>query len=156
VGEPQARPSNIVNIDDFELEDWVPGGDFGISSAWIARHAGATLSGLNLDVIHPGKRNGPSHIHSAEEELFVVFEGNGWFVLGEDEHSVRAGHVISVPAGGRLGHCFRADEHGMKVLLYGTREPSDICFYPESNKLFFRGLDVITRIERLDYLDGEL
>ena len=44
----------------------------------------------------------------------------------------------------------------MELLLYGTREPNDICFYPDSNKLFFRGLGVITRIEQLDYLDGEL
>jgi uncharacterized cupin superfamily protein len=156
VGEPQPRPSNIVSVDDFELEDWTPGGDFGISSTWIARQAGATLTGLNLDVIHPGKRNGPRHVHSAEEELFVVLEADGWFLLGEDEHPVRAGHVIALPAGGRLGHCFRGGENGMKVLLYGTRDPNDICFYPDSNKLYFRGLGVITRIEQLDYLDGEI
>jgi uncharacterized cupin superfamily protein len=155
-GEAQPRPSNIVNVDDFELEEWVPGGDVGISSTWIARHAGATLSGLNLDVVHPGKRNGIKHIHSAEEELFVVIEGDGSFLLGEEEHPVRAGHVISVPAGGQKGHCFRAGENGMKVLLYGTRDPNDICYYPESKKIFFRGLGVITRIEELDYMDGEI
>jgi uncharacterized cupin superfamily protein len=121
-----------------------------------SRHAGATLSGLNIDVVHPGKRNGTRHIHSAEEELFVVLDGDGWFLLGEDEHPVRAGHVISCPAGGRLGHCFRAGDKEMKVLLYGTRDPNDICFYPDSNKLYFRGLGVIARIEQLDYLDGEI
>ena len=155
-GEPQPRPSNIVNVNDFELEEYVPGGDIGISTTWIARHAGAELSGLNLDVVHPGKRNGIKHIHSAEEELFVVLEGDGTFYLGDEEHAVRAGHVISVPPGGRKGHCFRAGEKGMKVLLYGTRDPNDIAYYPESKKIFFRGLGVITRIEELDYLDGEI
>jgi uncharacterized cupin superfamily protein len=156
VGEPEPRPSNIVNEKDVDWGDWVPGGDLGITGAWIARHAGATLTGLNLDVIHPGKRNSTRHIHSAEEELFVVLDGDGWYLLGDDEHPVRAGHIVSCPAGGRLAHCFRAGEAGMKVLLYGTRDPNDIAYYPDSKKLYFRGLGVITRIEELDYLDGEI
>jgi uncharacterized cupin superfamily protein len=156
VGEPEPRPENIINVNDVEWGDWVPGGDIAITGAWVARHAGATLTGLNIDDIHPDKRNGIKHIHSAEEELFVVLEGEGWFLYGDDEHPIRRGHVISCPAGGRIGHCFRAGNQGMKVLLYGTREPNDICFYPDSNKLYFRGLGVITRIEQLDYLDGEI
>jgi uncharacterized cupin superfamily protein len=156
VGEPEPRPSNIVNREDVEWDDWVPGGDFGITSAYLAQPAGATKTGLNIDRLHPGKRNGPRHIHSAEEELFVVLEGDGWFIDGDEEHPVRKGHVIARPAGGRVGHAFRGGDDGMEVLLYGTRDPNDICFYPDSNKVFFRGLGVITRIEQLDYLDGEL
>jgi uncharacterized cupin superfamily protein len=155
-GEPEPRPSNIVNREDVEWDDWVPGGDFGITSAYLAQPAGATKTGLNIDRLHPGKRNGPRHIHSAEEELFVVLEGDGWFIDGDEEHPVRKGHVIARPAGGRVGHAFRGGDDGMEVLLYGTRDPNDICFYPDSNKVFFRGLGVITRIEQLDYLDGEL
>jgi uncharacterized cupin superfamily protein len=85
-----------------------------------------------------------------------VLDGDGWFLNGEDEHPIREGHVISRPAGGRIGHAFRGGDDGMELLLYGTRDPNDVCFYPDSNKLFFRGLGVITRIEQLDYLDGEL
>jgi hypothetical protein len=36
-----------------------------------------------------------------------------------------------------------------------TRENGDVCYYPRSNKIWFRGVDVIGRIERLDYWDGE-
>jgi hypothetical protein len=39
--------------------------------------------------------------------------------------------------------------------LRGTREPSDIAYYPRSNKVYFRGIGLMTRIERLDYWDGE-
>jgi uncharacterized cupin superfamily protein len=156
VGEPEPRPANILNVKDAEWEDWVPGGDFGITSAWVARAAGAEKTGLNIDRIQPGKRNGPSHVHSAEEEIFVVLEGDGWLLLGDEQYPVGVGHVVARPAGGRVGHCFRGGERGMELLIYGTRDPNDICFYPDSNKLFFRGLGVITRIEQLDYLDGEL
>jgi hypothetical protein len=30
-----------------------------------------------------------------------------------------------------------------------------MCFYPRSNKINFRGLGVIGRIEPLEYFDGE-
>jgi hypothetical protein len=41
------------------------------------------------------------------------------------------------------------------MLVYGTRRPGDIAWYPRSQKLNFRGLGVIARIETVDYRDGE-
>ena len=35
------------------------------------------------------------------------------------------------------------------------RDPADVCFYPRSNKVAFRGMGLIARLERLDYWDGE-
>jgi hypothetical protein len=40
-------------------------------------------------------------------------------------------------------------------LIYGTRRPNDMCWYPRSNKIAWRGLGVIGRIEALEYDDGE-
>ena len=155
VGEPEPRPANIVNVGELEFEDSVAG-DLGITSAWIAREAGAKLTGLNIDHVHPGKLNTVPHCHSAEEELFVVLEGDGHCILGEDEHPIRAGHVVSRPAGTRIAHCFRGGESGMHLLVYGTRESNDIAYYPRSNKVYFRGVGLITRLEQLDYMDGEI
>ena len=59
------------------------------------------------------------------------------------------------PAATRVPHAFRAGSAGLTYLAYGTREPNDICWYPRSNKVFFRGLGVIGRLELLDYSDGE-
>ena len=155
-GEPQPRPPNIVNVKDCELEEWVPGGDFGITTGYIAKHAGAELTGLNMDIVHPGKLNTVPHCHSAEEELFVVLEGDGSVQLGDEEHPVRAGHVVSRPAGTGVAHSFRGGKDGMRLLVYGTKDPNDICFYPRSKKVYFRGIGLVTRLEELDYLDGEL
>jgi len=63
--------------------------------------------------------------------------------------------VISRPAGTRIAHSLRAGPGGMTYLAYGTREPNDIGWYPRSNKVFFRGLGVIGRLELLAYSDGE-
>jgi uncharacterized cupin superfamily protein len=43
----------------------------------------------------------------------------------------------------------------MTVLMYGTRDPNDICFYPRSGKVSLRGVGVIARLQQLDYWDGE-
>jgi hypothetical protein len=43
----------------------------------------------------------------------------------------------------------------MTVLVYGTREPNDITYYPRSDKIYFRAVGVMARLERLDYMDGE-
>ena len=43
----------------------------------------------------------------------------------------------------------------MTFLAYGTRNANDVCYYPRSNKIYFRGLGLIARLEDLDYDDGE-
>jgi uncharacterized cupin superfamily protein len=125
----------------------------------LASAAGSRRTGLKLTEIRPGMRSAPLHCHSAEEEIFVVLEGEGIVELGAaepvEEHPVRAGHVLARPAGTGISHCFRAGEGGMTVLMYGTRDPNDICFYPRSNKVSLRGVGVIARLEHLDYWDGE-
>jgi hypothetical protein len=35
------------------------------------------------------------------------------------------------------------------------RDPADVCYYPRSGKIAFRGVGLVGRIERLDYWDGE-
>jgi uncharacterized cupin superfamily protein len=105
--------------------------------------------------IAPGMAGYPPHCHSAEEELFVVLDGEGVVVLGDEEHSIRRGTVIARPAGTRVAHSFRASEGGLTYLAYGTREPNDIAYYPRSNKISFRGVGLITRLEKVDYWDGE-
>jgi len=59
------------------------------------------------------------------------------------------------PAGTRMAHCLRAGDQGLTYLAFGTREPNDVCYYPRSNKIFWRGLGLIARLEPLDYFDGE-
>jgi uncharacterized cupin superfamily protein len=75
--------------------------------------------------------------------------------LTDEGHALRRGHVVARPPGTGMAHLFTAGEAGMTALVYGTREPSDIAYYPRSNKVYFRGLGLIGRLEPLDYFDGE-
>lgn len=165
-GEPElpevgARPASVVNVDEVD-----GGNDPAGSWRVLARSAGAELTGLNWGSLNAGEEGAPPHLHSADEELFVVLEGGGMLQLwptpqrardgvAYEELPVRAGHVISRPASSGIGHGFRAGEHGMVFLAYGTRNANDVCYYPRSNKIYFRGLGLVARLEDVPYDDDE-
>ena len=100
----------------------------------------------------------PPHCHSLEEEIFVVLEGDGHLLLweedGVEEHEVRAGSVVVRPPSTGVSHAFRGGEQGMTLLMYGTREPGEVCYYPRSGKVYFSGLGLITRVGRAARLLG--
>jgi uncharacterized cupin superfamily protein len=158
---PSPRPTNIADVAAPEVEE---GGAF----VEVGRLAGSERSGLNWVRLDPGRRASPPHCHSAEEEIFVVLDGEGvlelWPTPGTarlhpdfeyQEHALRAGHVVARPPGTRIAHSLRAADAGLTYLAYGTRDTNDVCYYPRSNKIFWRGVGLIARLEPLGYDDGE-
>jgi len=161
VGEPAERPANIVHLDDVE-----EGGEDGVTWKRLADAAGSHATGLHWEHLPPGRMGAIPHCHSEEEEVFVILDGDGTLELWpspvaeargakREDVSVRAGHLIARPPGTRIGHAFRAGPTGITMLIYGTRRPNDICYYPRSRKIYWRGVGVIGRIESLEYMDGE-
>jgi uncharacterized cupin superfamily protein len=154
------RPSTIVRVADVEARER-EGETVGLRVRDLARAGDSERTGLRLAEVVPGKLHTAPHCHSAEEEIFVVLDGDGELELYADgpapteRHAVRAGHTIARPPGTRVAHAFRAGEAGLTMLMYGTRDTNDVCYYPRSDKIFWRGVGVIGRIERLDYWDGE-
>jgi len=152
--EPGERPANVAALEGVPLDE---DGDRVLAAA-----AGSERSGLNWIRREPGKRGCPPHCHSSESEAFVVLEGSGTLELlpppagGETEmHELRPGHVVARPPATRISHSLVAGPEGITYLAYGTREQNDIVWYPRSNKIFFRGVGLMTRLEHLDYDDGE-
>jgi uncharacterized cupin superfamily protein len=154
VGRPAERPSRIANVSDLEPEELEHG-----VSRFLERFLGDAVGSVRTGIVHvtiPAGREGcPPHCHSAEEEIFVVLDGEGTLILGDEEKPVRRGHVVGRPPGTRVAHSFRAGDSDLVFLAYGTREPNDICWYPRSQKVSLRGVGVIGRIERAGYWDGE-
>ena len=155
IGEPQPRPGNVVNVDEIagDLKE-------------LAEAAGSLQTGLIWDRLPPGKRSSPPHCHSSEEEIFLVLEGEATLELvptpiaagrgaKPEQHALRPGSVVARPAGTKVAHSLVAGDGGLTYLAYGTREPNDIAYYPRSNKVYFRGIGLIARLESLEYSDGE-
>ena len=159
VAELSPRPSSIVHIPDLEAVER-DGATVGRRVRYPGREAGSVRTGIRHAEVFPGKLNAPPHCHAAEEEIFVVLEGEGDLLLWEGdgvaEHPVRSGSVVARPAGTGVAHAFRGGQDGMTLLMYGTRDPRDVCYYPRSGKVFFIGLGLIARLgEQLDYWEGE-
>jgi uncharacterized cupin superfamily protein len=159
-GDPAPRPDNILNVDEVELERYKV-----FETASLATRERSDLAGFHWERLIPGRRGTP-HCHSEEEEIFVILDGEGTLELwpspqrtvwGEayEEFPIRAGHVIARPPGTGISHSFLSGETGLTMLIYGTRKPNDMCWYPRSQKIYWRGLGVIGRIEALAYDDGE-
>lgn len=156
------RPPRIVNVADVPVAE--RGGETVRSAARdLGDAAGSERTGLSHYVVQPGKLMNPPHVHSAEEEIFVILEGSGTLLLypsareaGEiEEFPVRAGSTVARPAGSQRAHAIRAGDEGLTLLAYGTRDSNDIVYYPRSGKVSFRGVGVIGRVEQVDYWDGE-
>ncbi len=156
--EPGERPPNVVALEDLELDE---DGD-----AMVAEAGGSVQTGLKWSIRGPNAELAIPHCHSEEEEAFVILDGDGTLELWpspvpasrgaeRETHAIRAGHVIARPPGTRISHLIKAGPNGMTCLVYGTRKPNDISYYPRSNKISWRGVGVLGRIESLDYWDGE-
>ena len=161
-GTPGERPANVVALDDVE-------GDYGgMAKRLGARrrrqaeraqpHRAAAERGRRPAALplrrrgglrRPRRRGHARALGPAEAGRAAADRAAG------DACASRRGHVVSRPAGTRISHCLRAGDAGLTYLAYGTRDPNDVCYYPRSNKIFWRGLGLIARLEPLDYFDGE-
>jgi uncharacterized cupin superfamily protein len=159
---PTPRPRCIVALDAVELEIEEHEG-YHARELGVAAAAGSVRSGLRHIVLEAGNWYCPPHWHGREKELFYVLEGEGTLALFDGrgqvvaEHELRPGHCVARPDAGpgpRLAHAIRAGERDMTYLAYGTRDPSEIVYYPRSRKAWLG--PVLARIDLADdYWEGE-
>ena len=160
--ELAARPEHVANLVDVAAKEH-NGATVSHVSRDLGRAAGSERTGLTHYVVPPGQLMNPPHVHSAEEEIFVILQGSGTVQLypsprsaGElEEFPIRAGCSIARSAGTQRAHGITAGADGLTLLAYGTRDPNDIVHYPRSGKISFRGVGVIGRLEQAGYWDGE-
>ncbi|HEU5065182.1 MAG TPA: cupin domain-containing protein [Gaiellaceae bacterium] len=144
-GEPAPRPKNIVNVDEADVLS-LEKDDSALDIRYIAREAGADRTGMRHYTIPPGKLDGEPHCHAAEVEFFLVLEGAGSVLLGDDEIPLQPGSFVGRPPGTGVAHAFRGP---LTLLTYGTNEPNEICYYPRSKLLKFWGVDAQIAAEPL-------
>lgn len=139
-------PSFVVHADDvvetdgrypapFDAEVLSSGRDLG-------RAARTVRVGVWRERLPPGRRTSRTHAHSHEEELVYVLEGECHVRIAPPgtasyELLLRAGHVVSFPAGTGIAHSFvnRSDAECL-LLAIGERRPlEDRAWYPEDPDL---------------------
>ena len=152
----------IVNLAELPLEQYGKGGHFAAMLGRVGAKLGTRQIGCTLVVLEPGKRAWPYHLYYAEEELFVVLEGEGTLRYDDGEFPVRAGGVVLTPPGPGTAHqIINSSERELRYLaLSGKRRP-EVCYYPDSGKYgaYFgeqrKDPFIARRSSAVDYWDGE-
>jgi len=130
----------------------------------LARGSAARKLGASYDILEPGKVCCPYHFHHAQEEMFVILEGEGTLRVAGEKVPIKAGDVIFIPPGPEYPHqIINTSAAQLRYLSISTRETPEICEYPDSDKYLAeaspggeRKFQVIaSRSVNLDYWDSE-
>lgn len=133
--------------------------------ARLARGTAALKMGASIDVLAPGKRGCPYHLHHAQEEMFIVLEGHGTMRVAGEMLAVKAGDIVFMPPGPDYPHqMINTSDAPLKYLSLSTRDAPEVVEYPDSNKVLTSarvggsdfGLVRMNRLDTdLDYWEGE-
>lgn len=96
--------------------------------------AGLTQFGVNLLRLPPGTWSSQRHVHTAEDELVYVLQGEVVLITGRGEEVLRAGDCAGFPAGDAedAHHLVNRSDAEAVVLEVGTRDPGhDAVDYPD-------------------------
>jgi uncharacterized cupin superfamily protein len=127
----------ILNLDELTFDDVEENGLYTSKRATIGDLIGAQKLGYNLTVLPPGKAQCPFHSHRAEEEMFLILEGEGELRFGAERFPLRALDVIACPTGGpEVAHqIVNTGTAPLRYLALSNRSEIDICEYPDSGKV---------------------
>lgn len=133
--------------------------------ARLGEGTAAKKLGISIDIVAPGMRSCPYHFHYAQEEVFVVLEGEGTLRVAGERLALRAGDTVFVPPGPDYPHqIINTSNAPLKYLSISTRDSPEVVVYPDSDKYLAVVLDgaggrhfgaMHRSSDDLDYWDGE-
>ncbi|MGO4745008.1 cupin domain-containing protein [Serratia quinivorans] len=98
--------------------------------------------GASIDVVAPGMRSCPYHFHYAQEEMFIVLEGNGTLRVAGERLPITGGDIIFIPPGPEYPHqIINSSDAPLKYLSISTREQPELVEYPDSGKFQATAVD---------------
>lgn len=154
----------IRNFNDVAKQHKVREPHYDSQRARLAEGTAARKLGATVDIVAPGKRICPYHLHHAQEELFVILEGSGTLRVAGELLPLKQGDVVFIPAGPDYPHqIINTSDAPLKYLSISTQEEPEIYEYPDSGKFLAEGslqsgtpFEMLQRKgESLDYWDGE-
>jgi uncharacterized cupin superfamily protein len=155
----------IRNFNDAELTAEVRPPLYETLCTRLATGTAAQKLGASIDIVAPGKRSCPYHFHYAQEEMFVILEGEGTLRVAGELLPIRGGDVIFIPPGPQYPHqIINSSAAPLKYLSIGTRDDPEVVEYPDSGKYqaIVRGagasrafVSIQRKENSLDYWDSE-
>lgn len=155
----ELREQLIRNFNDTPRERFVRAPRYDSQSASLTKGTAAKNLGAAFAIVAPGMMSCPYHLHHAEEEMFIVLQGEGTLRVAGELVPIKAGDVITIPPGPEYPHhIINTSDAPLHYLSISTQAKPEICEYPDSGKVgaFAPGLRLLQRREAgLDYWDGE-
>jgi uncharacterized cupin superfamily protein len=159
-------PKPVINIDDAPLIDRGNGKQFAVKWGRVAPLLGLEGLGCAVHVVPPGKKAFPFHRHHVMDELFYVVAGEGEYRYGDERFPLRAGDIVSAPAGAKAHQIINTGSQELRYLGISSIGGVDIVDYPDSGKVAMaagiKNADFKTatytglgRVQPADYYDGE-
>lgn len=154
----------IRNFNDAPMEHILRAPLYDSVAARLGTGTAAQKLGASIDTVAPGKISCPYHFHHAQEEMFIVLEGEGTLRVAGERLPIRTGDVIFIPPGPAYPHqLVNTSDAPLKYLSISTRESPEFVEYPDSGKhaTLVRmddgsRMNFVQRPENgLDYWDGE-
>ncbi len=160
----ELRELLIRNFDDLPKERELRLPLYDTNCARLGRGTAARGLGMSIDIVAPGMRGCPYHLHHAQEEAFVILEGHGTLRVAGEMLALKAGDVAFLPAGPDYPHqIINTSDAPLKYLSISTMTRPEIVEYPDSGKYLATagpiGPPVFGKISALgpdlDYWQGE-
>lgn len=123
--------------------------------------------GITLYKLEAGKRAGPFHAHSANDEAILVTKGAGTLRYGDEEISMKEGDYVHLPAAsGRAHQMINTSDGDLEYFCLSSMVQPEVVIYPDSNKIAtaFQAATAdgqtarafsVMRHDTVDYWDGE-
>ena len=152
------RDQLIRNYDDLPKERELRAPLYDTMCARLAQGTAAQALGMAIDIVAPGMRGCPYHLHHAQEEAFVILEGRGMLRVAGELLKIGAGDVAFLPAGPDYPHqIINTSDAPLKYLSISTQARPEIVEYPDSGKyLAIAGASGPPRFDRMGRLDTDL
>jgi uncharacterized cupin superfamily protein len=157
----------VVSTADIPLNDFSGGGDFAAHYGRVGPLLGLTDLGCALQVVPPGKKAFPHHVHHCADELMLILEGTGDYRWGEERVAVKAGDLVGAPKARQAHQLINTGAGDLKYLAFSSNPSADVVEYPDSDKVAYRAgmvggdratgtVRAIGRMAVADYWDGEV
>lgn len=158
-----------INLADLPLIDRGNGNEFKSKISSFGKLIGSKGIGVAYNIVEPGQKAFPFHVHHRIHELFVILRGEGTYRFGDEEYPVKTGDVCAAPAGGPdVAHqLINTGSSLLQYLAISTKADTEVVEYPDSGKFaVFSAGELLTREKHffsfigrpgssVDYYDGE-
>jgi len=104
----------IAQAADHQRLEWIGGGVMNV--LFDAEATDGQLVVLRSQL--PSGSAAPIHVHSMEDEMFVMLEGTGIFWVGKDRYELSAGGVVFLPRD--IPHAYRFTSESVDLLTMCT------------------------------------